>query len=291
MSWNQIVGHRSAYERFERSLVRHRLANTYLFVGPDGVGKRTFALKLAEALLCENGDREDLLEPCGSCPGCLQVRNQSHPDLILIRKPVDKSILPVELFIGRKEHRRKEGLVYEIGMKPFRGGYRIAIIEDADFFNQESANSLLKTLEEPPPKSLLILLGTSEARQLQTIVSRSQLVRFSKLTVAELETVLSRPEVQEEQQIPEDTSISQLALMAQGSVSRAVQLSDPEVLEFRELLYSRLATGDPHAQQFTKVVTAFAESGGKEGYRKRPRMKLVADFAIEFFREVGYWQG
>ncbi|MEL7499820.1 MAG: hypothetical protein AAFN77_19610 [Planctomycetota bacterium] len=283
MSKNQVIGHETIRQRFNTSAERGRLAGTYLFLGPDGVGKRTFALNLAEAILCEANETKTL-EPCGACSGCLQVRNQTHSDLLLVSKPKDKNVLPLDLFIGRSTHRRREGLVYEIGMKPFRGGFRIAIIDDADYFNQESANCLLKTLEEPPPKSLLILLGTSQQRQLHTIVSRSQLVRFQSLTPSEIVQVIEQKQLLESMET--NQPVEQLASIAEGSVSRAIALANPETFEFRTLLFQRLASGDPHANEFSKAVVAFAEASGKEGYRRRPRLVLAGELAVEFFRSV-----
>lgn len=286
MSWNRVIGHTGPHERFQQCAVRNRFASTYLFLGPDGIGKRTFALKLAEAILCEQNPIESLA-PCGSCSGCLQVQNQSHPDLLLVSKPVDKNVLPVEMFIGRSTHRRREGLVYEFGMKPFRGGYRIAIIDDADYFNSESANCLLKTLEEPPSNSLLILLGTSQQRQLHTIVSRSQLVRFNALSPDDLLDVLRMDSTIDEGDI--SVSLEELAAISSGSVTRAVALSDAETFEFRNLLIQQLASGDPHAGNFSKNIVAYAEAMGKEGYRRRPRMVMLGELAIEFYRNA-YWQ-
>lgn len=284
MSWEKVIGHQAALERFQKSVSRKRLASTYLFVGDDGIGKRTFALKLAQAILCDRNPTE-ALTACEECPGCVQVAKETHPDLLLVSKPHDKSILPVDLFIGKGDKRRRQGLIYEIGLKPFCGGYRIAIIDDADYFNSESANCLLKTLEEPPPNSLLILLGSSQQRQLQTIVSRSQVVRFDPLTdqqVADVITSKALLETEEpaEAQVPVET----LAAAAGGSVGRALQLADPEVLQFRQTLFERLASGDPHAGDFSKQLIGFAESVGKENYLKRRRIALIADFAIEFYR-------
>ena len=179
MSWNEILGHRDVLERFRKSVMRGRLASTFLFVGPAGIGKRTFAAKLAQALLCESTADTDL-DPCGHCPACQQAAAGTHPDLEIIGKPRDKNFIPIETFIGDREHRRQEGLCHNLGMKPFRGGRKIAIVDDADYLNAEGANSLLKTLEEPPPKSVLILISESEHRQLDTIRSRSQLVRFGR---------------------------------------------------------------------------------------------------------------
>ena len=237
-----------------------------------------FALKLAEVMLCENKP-EGEFDSCGSCPACQQVRANTHPDLILISKPADKAFIPVELFIGDKEHRRQEGLCHEIGLKPFRGGSKVAIVDDADFLNQEGANSLLKTLEEPPPNSLLILIGTSEQRQLPTIISRSQVIRFNRLTTNQVQTILEQqPEMETE------VSLSSLAVASEGSVALAMELADGDTFEFRKQLFAQLATCDPGQKEFTKTVSAFVDAAGKEGAKKRRRLSLVADFAIAFFR-------
>ena len=284
MSWDRVIGHQSALERFQKSVSRNRLASTYLFVGDDGIGKRTFALKLAQAILCDRNSIETLTA-CEECSACVQVREKTHPDLLLISKPENKSILPVDLFIGKGDKRRREGLVYDIGLKPFCGGYRIAIIDDADYFNTESANCLLKTLEEPPPNSLIILLGTSQQRQLQTIVSRSQVVRFDPLSDQQVADVLTSNGLLDGDDLAEtQVPVGVLAGAAGGSVGRALQLADPEVLEFRQTLLQRLASGDPHAGDFSKQLIAFAESAGKENYLKRRRIALIADFTIEFYR-------
>ena len=280
MSWDEILGHQPALERFKRSVDRGRLASTYLFVGPEGIGKRTFALKLAQSLLCEQNP-ESKLEPCDKCPSCQQVRAKSHPDLILISKPKDKAFIPVETFIGDKEHRRQRGLCHEIGLKPFGGGRKVAIIDDADFLNLEGANSLLKTLEEPPPKSLLILIGTSQHRQLSTIVSRSQVVRFSSLSNQQVLSILERPGVLE----TDDVDARMLADSSAGSVATAVRLSDTETLEFRRSFFSQLANRDPAQDDFATSVISFVDSVGKDAAKKRLRLVMVGDFAIAFYRQ------
>jgi len=180
MAWHGIYGHDDVVERFRLALGRGRLASSFLFVGLEGIGKRSFALKLAQALLCRTRP-EQAMDPCGECPACVQVAAATHPDLELVAKPKDKSFLPLELLIGDKEHRMRRGLCHGIALKPFMGGRKIAIIDDADYLNEEGANSLLKTLEEPPPRSVLILIGTSPAKQLPTIRSRCQLIRFRPL--------------------------------------------------------------------------------------------------------------
>jgi DNA polymerase-3 subunit delta' len=202
----------------------------------------------------------------------------THPDLIQVSRPEGKAFIPVELFIGTADHRRQSGLCHDIGLKPFSGGRKIAIIDDADFLNVEGANSLLKTLEEPPPNSLLILLGTSEQQQLPTIVSRSQTIRFSPLNDEEVATILGRIELET------DIPIEQLAAVANGSIKRARQFTLQDVLEFRNTLIAKLASLDPAANGFTKEVTSFIDAAGKDSSAKRDRAVLVGDLAIDFYR-------
>ena len=187
--WHGILGHDDVVEQFRRTLASGRLASTYLFVGPPGVGKRRFAIELAHSLLCTESD-EAALEPCGKCESCRMFAAGNHPDLELIGLPPDKATLPIDLFIGDREHRNQEGLCHRIGLRPFFGRRKVAIIDDADHFGIASANCLLKTLEEPPPSAMLILIGTSPSRQLPTIRSRSQVVRFRGLDVETVANIL-----------------------------------------------------------------------------------------------------
>ncbi len=280
MPWSSVLNHDSQIQRFRQTIERDRLANTYLFVGPSGIGKKRFAQQLAEVLLCEN--RPEGFESCGTCAACQQVAAKTHPDLMWVSKPDDSPIIPVKLFIGDKEHRRQEGLCHDIGLKPFRGGRKIAIIDDADCFNQEGANSLLKTLEEPPPKSLLILIGSSEQQQLPTILSRSQVIRFDALSSEQVLTILQR-----QADLQTEIPLKDLAIAAEGSVEKALRLADQEVFDFRRLLLKQLSSCDPAQRQFSKSVTGFVEAAGKDGFKKRNRMLLIADFAVRFFR-LGY---
>lgn len=276
MAWNQVLGHDRNVQRFGDSLKRNRMASTFLFVGPAGIGKRTFAIQLAQGLLCEN-NADDSIDACDQCPSCQQVIAATHPDLIQVSRPAGKAFIPVELLIGDKEHRRQRGLCHDIGLKPFSGKRKVAIIDDADFLNVEGANSLLKTLEEPPANSILILIGTSEQQQLSTIVSRSQVIRFSPLADSQVATILGRIDLETE--IP----IEQLASAANGSIERARKLVEPEVLEFRNGFQRKLASLDPAANGYTSDVLGFVDGAGKDASAKRDRAVLAGDFAIDFY--------
>ncbi|MDO4558286.1 MAG: AAA family ATPase [Planctomycetia bacterium] len=285
----RVSGHESQWSLFARAEARNRLASTFLFVGPAGIGKRTFAQQLGKTLLCP--ERGADFQACGVCPSCLQCDAGTHPDLLYICKPEDRTEFPVRLLFGEKETRMREGLCSDITKKPFMGGRRVAILDDADTLNEEGANCLLKTLEEPPPHSVMILIGTSASLQLPTIRSRCQVVRFSSLPTAVVEQILREsPEVAERCKkrgvtIPtNEAELRQLAEHGDGSVLRAIELADPELWKFRDHLYGMLSEHPFRSVRTAAMIMEFVENGTKEASVKRMRIRFVLDSAITFLR-------
>lgn len=278
--WQGIRGHADVFTAFDCNLRRGRLASTYLFVGPPGIGKRMSAIAIAKSLLCERR-REPELTVCGTCSSCLQIDASVHQDLEIISKPADKTMIPIDLFIGDRENRNKVGLCHNLGLKPFRGGRKIAIIDDADHLNVEGANCLLKTLEEPPPKSVLILIGTSEQRQLPTIRSRCQIVRFQPLPTPILRDLILQLGL-----ATDPSSAQQLAMLADGSLQHAQDYADPAMHEFRERLLKELAKGDFWSPEMLKFVAVFVEGAGTEAVLRRSRLRAAIGFALQFYREL-----
>jgi DNA polymerase-3 subunit delta' len=278
-----ILGHDRVLERFRRSLRQGRLASTFLFLGPPGIGKRTTALHLAQCLLCETTAAHELIA-CQTCPGCLQVAALTHPDVILIAKPEDRNFIPIELFIGDREHRMREGLCHDIALKPFRGRRRIAIIDDADHLNQEGANCLLKTLEEPPAQSLIILIGTSEQRQLPTILSRCQIVRFAPLSDQNVAQLLESTVAPHGELTPDQ--IETIARRSGGSLSRAVELTDAEMEDAYHSLLEQLCQSEFDSVALAKTLTSFVDAAGKEAPPRRARLRQIVRGAADFYREL-----
>jgi DNA polymerase-3 subunit delta' len=276
--WHGILGHDDVVEQFRRTLQAGRLASTYLFVGPPGIGKRQFALELARSLLCTDV-AEEALEPCGNCESCRMFAAGNHPDLEVIALPADKSTLPIDLFIGDREHRNQEGLCHRIGLRPFFGRRKIAIIDDADHFGIPSANCLLKTLEEPPPSALLILIGTSPSRQLPTIRSRSQIVRFQGLDREIVAKILV-----ESGEIADQQLASRAAELSEGSVEQARQLANPELWDFRDQLAKALSASPVDVVRLARSIQAFVDEAGKEAPARRERLRIVVGFVVEVYR-------
>ena len=280
MAWHGIEGHDEVVDQFRRAIRRGRLASSFLFVGPEGVGKRTFALRLAQALLCTTRPEAEL-DPCKTCPTCLQVAADSHPDLHTASKPPEKSSLPLDILVGDREHRGREGLCYEISLRPYSGRRRIAVIDDADHLYAEGANALLKTLEEPPPNSVLILVGTSPAKQLPTIRSRCQLVRFGRLAPETVAQLLLR-----EGMLQDSGKAYELAQTSEGSLTRAMELADPDLWSFRGVLFERLAEPELDSVNLAKAVASFVVAAGKAAPPRRDRLRQIVRFATQFYRRL-----
>jgi DNA polymerase-3 subunit delta' len=246
-----------------------------MFVGPEGIGKKTLAHKLAQALLCQTRPETDL-DPCETCPDCRQVEAGTHPDFTQVARPDDKHELPISVI---------RSLCDQFGLKPARGARKVAILDDADDLNDEAANAFLKTLEEPPPGALLILIGTSAQLQLETVVSRCQVVRFDPLSEADIIALLLEKGI-----TPDPAEAARLAALGEGSLQRAIGLADVELERFRRTLIDDLTSDhgfDPPA--LAQRLDAHVKQAGKEPVDQRRRASLLIGELARFFRGV-LWQ-
>lgn len=269
MSWQRVRGHDQWVKAFNHALQRGRLAHAYLFVGPSGIGKRLFAGELAKALLCE-GRTGDKLEACDKCAACILVDAGTHPDFFAVARPEEGNEIPIETM---------RELCAGFAMKTARGKGKVAVLDDADDLNEASANCFLKTLEEPPPRSVFILVGTRPERQLATVVSRCQVVRFAPLPQADVVDLLQQNGVQDAKHTP------RLARLSGGSPGQALALADPELWKFRRLFLEGLTQPRPDSVALSKAWTQFVEDAGKEMAAQRRRAGLVLRLLIEFFHD------
>lgn len=267
--WGKILGHDRLVQNFEKLVQRDRLAHAYLFCGPAGIGKRMFATELGKALLCERAG--DQLEACERCPSCLQVAADSHPDFVVVGRPEEKNVLPIETI---------RELCQGFALKSARGRGRFAVLDDADDLNDEAANCFLKTLEEPPPRSLFLLIGTSADLQLPTIRSRCQIVTFAPLPADQMSTVLQK------NGISDPLMLDRLIRFGHGSPGQALALADEALWEFRRQFLTSLDRGEFDAVGQMRAWAEFIEEAGKEAAAQRRRASMLLGLVIEFFRQV-----
>lgn len=270
MSWKRVRGHDALVGAFARAVERGRLAHAYLFVGPPGVGKRLFAVELAKTLLCEKRSW-DRFEACDRCPSCVQVAAGTHPDFLLATRPEDRHEWPIELM---------REVLHNFTLKSMRGKGKMAILDDADDFNEESANCFLKTLEEPPPRSVLILIGTGPERQLATIVSRCQVVRFAPLPEPLVAELLGSQGVDDPALVPRLTRLSG------GSLGQARALADPALWDFRRTFLQTLTSTPIDSVGLARAWNEFVEEAGKESAAQRERAGLVLRLVIDFLNDA-----
>jgi len=177
-----VVGHETAVARLKRSLEKGNLGHAYLISGPARTGKMTLALTLAQALNCRSPE-----VPCGVCSQCQRIASLSHPDVQVVAlgsaSSDDDARSRTEISIKQV----REDIQHWANLPPFEGGYRVFIIGEAELLSSEAANCLLKTLEEPQPKVLFILLTGEPARLPETVVSRCQRLDLKPVAAGKIE--------------------------------------------------------------------------------------------------------
>ncbi len=162
LPWQQ-----AQWEKLLARIMRGSLPHALLLSGRRGIGKHHFAVQLAELLLCS----ENQAEPCGRCKGCRLIAAGTHPDLKQIEPPEDKQIIGVDQI---------RELTHYLSLTALCGGYRVVLIDPADCMNANAANSLLKTLEEPPANTSLLLISDRPSALPATIRSRCQVISFER---------------------------------------------------------------------------------------------------------------
>lgn len=161
MAWDDIIGHQWTVEALRGQVAARELRHAYLFLGPARIGKRTLALAFASAILCSDPPYPGV--PCGGCEHCRQAAKGAHPDLHLVGVPEDATGIGIDQI---------RDLQRQIALSPFQAEHRVVLIEDAARMTTPASNALLKTLEEPPPNVILILLAETAEQLLATIASR-----------------------------------------------------------------------------------------------------------------------
>ncbi|HKQ78224.1 MAG TPA: DNA polymerase III subunit delta' [Blastocatellia bacterium] len=266
MSFAKLIGNRRNKEILQRLLRNGRINSTLIFAGPDGVGKRQFALAFAKAVNCRKAPAgANALDGCDECSVCRRIDDGSYGDVTVIS--------PDGQFIKIVQTR---DLAEEVYFRPREGRQRFFIIDEAERLREEAANSLLKTLEEPPPTSTIILLTARPDALLLTIRSRAQRLNFTALSVAEMEKYLAenypRPAA--------DTSL--LARVTEGRIGQATAIDLSVYRQQRRTLIDLLellAAGDNRH----RLLKAAEYLGKKEREDFEKELAIVSSLLRDLF--------
>jgi DNA polymerase-3 subunit delta' len=259
MSFADILGHDRIIEVLQRTLRNGKTAHSYLFEGVPGCGRKKTAMKLIQALFCTALPDD----ACGDCPSCRKIGSGNHPDIHFISPLPDKRDISIE---------QLREIQHDLSLRPYEAPRKACIIDPADRMSVNAANSLLKTLEEPPGNALIILLTENAGILLPTIRSRSQLIRFSPLSLEHVATIL------ESSGMP-PASAALLAPMSGGSIQRALDFDNEVLSARRESVLAR-------EQQFSinRIATVFDAAEELSG--NRDATIEILDMLLSFFRDA-----
>jgi DNA polymerase-3 subunit delta' len=220
MPFDTILGQQQAIHQLRTALRSGHLAHAYLFSGIEGIGKCMAAIAFAKALNCQT-HADDF---CDACAACRKIEKRLHPDVFFIEP--DKNIIKIE---------QVRDIQKKIIFKPLEGRKKVVIIDQAEKLNLHAANCLLKTLEEPPDDTVLILVASTALPLLPTILSRCQSIRFAPLGAEMISFFLKRRGSTEDEGF--------ISALAQGSIKRALVLIETAFLSQRRELIQLLVAG------------------------------------------------
>jgi len=206
-----IIGHEDIIKYLRRSIEADKIAQAYLFIGPEGLGKKEVALMFLKTLVCRKRGKN--FSPCLNCENCLNFNLSQNPDITFIKRAEKKKMITIEQIRRLIEH---------LNLKAVSLPYKIALIDEADLMTEKASNSFLKTLEEPKAKTVIILISKNEKFLPETIVSRCQVIRFNLVPNEKIYDYFLREGISHQK-------AEYFTNIAQGRIIRAKKLvKDPE---------------------------------------------------------------
>jgi len=265
MPFRDILGHRHLLDLVAAAAARSSLPPSVIFAGPDGVGKRTSALALAQFVNCLAPQPNDA---CGTCASCTRIARLVHADVLVV-EPGDTGVIKVDQI---------REVVERTGYRPFEGRRRVVIIDDADAMLSEAQNALLKTLEEPPSSSMFVLVTSRPDELLPTVRSRCQRLRFGRLAPGDVASLLMRSHGYSA------ADAHAAASAADGSLGMALEGATDALVEAREAAAEvlRHVAGAADPRRRLDSARLLAGGGDRDELRRRLRAlaSMIRDLAV-----------
>ena len=298
MQFKQIVGQDAVKQRLIKSVKENRVSHAQLFLGPQGSGSLPLAVAYAQYLSCENRGEED---SCGECGSCRKYQKLMHPDLhfsypFFAKHKEDTAVtfieqwreaflnnpyLTLDAWRGYLDAENKQAniniaechqIIKKLSFKPFESAYKVLILWLPEYLDKEG-NALLKIIEEPQPNTLFLLVAQNQDQILNTILSRTQLIKIPALGYSEIVECLV------EKHLQNDEAAAQIAYLANGSLSDALGMLTENSGSFHGLFvqWLRLCFGNKGIE-----IVSFVDQASKLG---RENQKNFLRYGISFLRE------
>ena len=268
MPFRDILGHEHVLGLLAQAVDRGSLPQSLIFAGPSGVGKHLAAVALAQLLNCQARTGGDA---CGTCPSCRRIARRIHPDVLFI-EPEESGSIKVEQI---------RQAVESAGYRPFEGRRRVVIIDQADAMVPNGQDALLKTLEEPPPASVFVLVTALPDMLLPTVRSRCQRLRFGLLAPGDVAQVLmARHEYSE-------ADAHAAAAVSEGSIGRALEEGSDAFVDARSAALSLLQRAATNAAPAARIQAATGLPGGGRGKADRVALGQTLVALSSILRDLG----
>jgi DNA polymerase-3 subunit delta' len=275
-----VFGHHAAIEEFDDALRSGRVHHAWLLVGPEGIGKATLAYRFARTVLGEGGLHGD------AAAVFRKVAALSHPNLLLLRRTYNEKAKRYGQWIGVDEVRRLRAF---LGNTAGESGWRVVIVDRAEELNTNAASALLKALEEPPARTLFLLISGAEGRLPVTIRSRARTLRVASLGEEDLEKAV-RAAIERDDYEPDAKMLQTALALSEGSVRRALELISGEGIElYEEIIDAFVSLPDLDGARLHGLVEGLASASDAE--RLELYLSLLLGLIERLIRFVAMGEG
>jgi len=267
MPFTDILAHDHIIDHFNKAIKADHLSHAYIFTGQDGVGKTLFAKEFTKALFCKNGE----CDSCNSCLNCIRIEKNSHPDVFWTDIEEKAKFIKIENI---------RNLQHSVRLSPLESDYKIFIIKEADRMNEEASNCLLKTLEEPSPNTIIILIANTMTTIKDTIRSRCQIIRFQPIPSHIIESQLTG------KSDADPNKIGWISRFCNGSLANALHLLDDNHYEMNNDIVTRMTEPDMDNLAFAEEIINSYLSVGDSLEEKRQILKSILHCILQLYRDL-----
>jgi DNA polymerase-3 subunit delta' len=267
MPFTDILAQDHIIDHFKKAIRADHLSHAYIFTGQNGVGKTLFAKEFVKALNCKSDENDS----CNSCQNCIRIEAHTHPDVFWTEREEKAKFIKIENI---------RNLQNSVRLSPLESDHKIFIIKGADKMNEEASNCLLKTLEEPSPNTIIILIANSMTPIKDTIRSRCQIIRFHPIPTHIIANQLTGKSE------ADAIKIGWISRFSNGSLGNALELLDDNYYKINNDIVTRMIEPNVDNLVFAEEIIDSYLSVGDSLEEKRQIFKSILDCFLQFYRDL-----